>query len=411
MTGYTEAQARRATRSDRWVSFNSRPIEISLLYLLTRISRVLRVSKLGVVVSDAATMRQVLLDGEHFSKTAEGGTSDLWDPVLQGPGLLNMSGESHLELKRKLTPLFSAKYLESAIGAAVTVETESLKKRLLACESVDIVRSIEVTAARVVCTLCGYDLENTDEAEVLAQLESARSLLRFVKLNTKRLTPEQVKLGRGELSKLHQSIHDAFDANIEGTVPHTLKGFGLSRDEVTAVITALVIAGTETVLSHLPRFTALLLRSGYLEELSRQGAGSMPDGVMETELIQDAVQEGLRVTVPTPVMVRGVTQPTRVGNVDVKPGDRLLLATIFACQRLGHFKPNRPMPKEYRHLWFGAGVHMCIGLPLAQLEIQRYLEMFIEVNRVRPIRLISAKVRRGTLTAGYRELVISCRTS
>ena len=201
MTGYSISKARFATLSDRWVSFNSRPLEISLLYLLTRISRVLRIPKLGVVVSDASTMRQILLDGEHFSKTAEGGTSDLWDPVLQGPGLLNMSGESHLELKRKLTPLFSAKYLESAIGAAVTGETERLKERLLACESVDIVKSIEATAARVVCALCGYDIENTDEVEVLAQLESARSLLRFVKLNTKRLTAEQVKLGRAELGK------------------------------------------------------------------------------------------------------------------------------------------------------------------------------------------------------------------
>lgn len=411
MTGYSISKARFATLSDRWVSFNSRPLEISLLYLLTRISRVLRIPKLGVVVSDASTMRQILLDGEHFSKTAEGGTSDLWDPVLQGPGLLNMSGESHLELKRKLTPLFSAKYLESAIGAAVTGETERLKERLLACESVDIVKSIEATAARVVCALCGYDIENTDEVEVLAQLESARSLLRFVKLNTKRLTAEQVKLGRAELGKLHQSIHTAFDANIEGTVPHTLKGFGLSRAEVTAVITALVIAGTETVLSHLPRFTALLLKSGYLEALSRQDKASMQDPILNSELIQNAVQEGLRVTVPTPVMVRGVTQPTQVGGQQVNPGDRLLLATIFACQRLGYFNPTRPMPKEYRHLWFGAGVHMCIGLPLAQLEIQRYLEMFIEVNRVRPIRLVRTKVRRGTLTAGYRELVISCKTS
>lgn len=403
MTSFTAANAKRATRADRWVSFNSRPVEISLLYLLTRISRVLRVPGIGVVVSDAGIMREVLLDGAHFSKTAKGGTSDLWDPVLKGPGLLNQSGADHLDLKRKLTPLFNTKYLESAIGGAITCETERLAQRLLDGQQVDIVKSIEVAAARVICTLSGYDLANTDEAEVLTQLERARSLLRFVKLTTKRIGPAHAELGRRKLADLHRNIHAAFDSDTEGTIPHTLKGFGLSRDEVTSVITALVIAGTETVLSHLPRFTALLLRSGYLNQLSA--------AVDDDQDLDAVIQEGLRITVPTPVMVRGVAAPTTVAGNSVGIGDRVMLATVFACQRLGHFDPTRPMPKDYRHLWFGAGVHMCIGLPLAQLEIQRYLEMFIRVNRVRPLRLERAKIRRGNLTAGYRELVISCPTS
>jgi cytochrome P450 len=399
MTQFTIAKAKRATRADRWVSFNSRPIAISALYLLTRVSRVLKVPGIGLVVSDAGVMRQILMDGEHFSKTAPGGTSDLWDPVLRGPGLLNMSGEDHLDLKRKLSPLFSAKYLEEAIGAAVTGETDRLAKRLLSGESVDIVKSIEVTAARVICTLSGYDLDNTEEAEVLAQLERARGLMRFVKLKTRSFSDEQVKTAQRELADLHRSIHEAFDSDRVGTIPHTLKGFGLSKNDTTSVITALVITGTETVLSHLPRFTALLLRSGYLNELDDE---SNLDAV---------VQEGLRVTVPTPVMLRGLLSPHEVQGRRVKPGDRILMATIFACQRLGHFDPTRTMPKDYRHIWFGAGVHMCIGLPLAGLEIESYLKMFIEVNRQKPICLERALVRRGTLTAGYRELVISCQTS
>lgn len=399
MSQFTIAKAKRATRADRWVSFNSRPFEISALYLLTRISRVLKVPGLGLLVSDAGVMRQILMDGEHFSKTAPGGTSDLWDPVLRGPGLLNMSGEDHLDLKRKLSPMFSAKYLEDAIGAAVSGETDRLAARLLRGESVDIVKSIEVTAARVICTLSGYDLENTEESEVLTQLERARGLMRFIKLNTKRLSDEQVAIAQVELADLHRNIHEAFDSDRAGTIPHTLKGFGLSKQDTTSVITSLVIAGTETVLSHLPRFTALLLRSDYLNDLN------------DDSNLDAVVQEGLRVTVPTPVMLRGLKAPFEVQGRRVKPGDRILMATIFACQRLGYFDPRRTIPKDYRHIWFGAGVHMCIGLPLAGLEIERYLKMFIKVNQQQPIRLERAVIRRGTLTAGYRELVISCQTS
>ena len=399
MTSIDLAKARRATRADRWVSFNSRPLEITLLYLLTRISRVLRVPGIGVIVSDAQTMRSIFMDGEHFSKTAEGGTSALWDPVLQGPGLLNMSGESHLDLKRKLAPMFNARYLEETIGSALASETARLKQNLLNGEEVDLVKSIEVTAARVICTLSGYDLDNTEESEVLKQLENARGLLRFVKLGTKKLTEEQAALGRSEISQLHAKIHEAYDTDRIGTIPHALKGFGLSKQETTSVITALVIAGTETVLSHLPRFTALLLRSDYLKELE------------PNQDFSDVIEEGLRVTVPTPVTLRGVERQITIKKHTVRPGDRIMLATIFACARLGTFNPTRQMPKEYRHLWFGAGVHMCIGLPLATLEIQKYLEMLVTVNQQKTLELKKSRIRRGNLTAAYRELVIACRTS
>ncbi|MEY4390713.1 MAG: hypothetical protein RLZZ400_456 [Actinomycetota bacterium] len=399
MTSINLAKARRATLADRWVSFNSRPVEITFLYLLTRLSRMLRVPGIGIIVSDARIMRAILMDGEHFSKTAEGGTSDLWDPVLEGPGLLNMSGPTHLDLKRKLAPLFNAKYLEDAIGEAVTGETQRLRARLLSGEPVDIVRSIEVTAARVICTLSGYDLENTEESEVLKQLENARGLLRFVKLGTKKLSEEHAALGRSELSQLHAKIHEAYDADRQGTIPHALKGFGLSKRETTAVITALVIAGTETVLSHLPRFTALLIRSDYLDSLK-------PD-----QDFSEVIEEGLRVTVPTPVMLRGIEKSTVVEGRKVVPGDRMMLVTTLACARLGDFNPTRQMPKEYRHLWFGAGVHMCIGLPLATLEIQKYLEMLVEVNQQKKLSLTKSRIRRGHLTAGYRELVIACKPS
>ena len=399
MRGYSVGRARWATLQDRWVSFNSRPWEISLLYLATRLSRVLPLPGIGFLVSDAGVMRSVLMDGEHFSKTAPGGTSELWDPILEGPGLLNMSGPEHLELKRKLTPLFSAKYLEAAVGAAVKHETTRLEQELLAGQTVDIVHSIEVTAARVICELCGYDLEQTNQAQALKNLERARGLLRFVKLGTRRLTDDQVQIGRVELADLHASIRAAFESDVAGSIPQTLKGFGLSQEEVVSVITALIIAGTETVLSHLPRFTALLLRSGYLTEL-----GPSSD-------LENVIQEGLRVTVPTPVMLRGVKTQTAIAGHKLKPGHRILLATIFACQRLGRFDPLRSMPKDYRHIWFGAGVHMCIGLPLAVLEIQEYLAMLVRVSQTRELRLVSAKIRRGSLTAGYKELGVACLPS
>ena len=386
-----------ATRNDRIVSWRSRPLELTLLGLITKYKPVVKVPFIGVVVSEGAILRSILMDNQHFSKTAPGGTSDLWDPILRGPGLLNMSGVEHLELKRKLTPLFNGKVLDDMVGEVIRASARKLSQDLLSGRAVDVAAHVERMAARVICTLAGYDLDRTDEAEVLEQLDRARGLLRFVKLTRKKLRPKEVALALTELESIHVRISEAFERDDEATIPHLLKSFGFSKNEVISIITALIIAGTETVISHLPRFIQLIVTGGVLSR--------------EVASLDELVQEGLRVTVPTPVMVRGVVETTTIEGIQVHPGDRIILATTFACRRLGAFDPDRPIPKELRNLWFGAGVHLCIGMPLAQLEISLMTEELLRIAPGRSFQIIDSQVRTGTLTAGYSRLVVQCSTS
>jgi cytochrome P450 len=317
------------------------------------------------------------MDTQNFSKTAPGGTSDLWDPILRGPGLLNMSGVDHLELKRKLTPLFNGQVLNEMVGDTIRRSARELANQLSSGEKVDVVSHIELMAARVVCTLSGYDIAETEERELLLQLDRARGLLRFVKLTRKQMLPHEVKTAISELESIHLRISEAFERNQVST-----------------------IAGTETVISHLPRFIQLLVTGKVIES-----------GDAEDLDLDELVQEGLRVTVPTPVMLRGVVSPTKIGKVSVKPGDRILLATTLACRRGGGFDPMRPMPKVLRNLWFGAGVHLCIGMPLAQLEILEVTKELINRFSGKEVRVIESRIRKGTLTAGYSKLVVQCQLS
>ncbi len=356
---------------------------------------VVRIPFIGVLVSEGAILRGVLMDTQNFSKTAPGGTSDLWDPILRGPGLLNMSGVDHLALKRKLTPLFNGKVLDEMVGATIRLSASELSAKLNSGEKVDVVAHVELMAARVICTLSGYDIAATDEEELLTQLDRARGLLRFVKLTRKELRPHEVEIAISELENIHSRIAEAFDRNLVSTIPYLLKGYGFSKAEVISIISALIIAGTETVISHLPRFVQLLVTSRVLTNSEYINVD-----------LEELIQEGLRVTVPTPVMLRGVTAVTRIGAVRVNPGDRILLATTLACRRAGVFYPLRPMPKELRNLWFGAGVHFCIGMPLAQLEIVEVTRELVKVFTGTKINILEAKIRKGTLTAGYSKLVV-----
>src|SRR5690606_31010985 len=94
-----------AMRWERRVMRAAHPIAFPALELLRR--PVQRVPRLGVVVRDADLLRGVLMDPERFTKTGPGSPADLWTPVLGPKVLLNMEGEEHLALRRKLGPLFS----------------------------------------------------------------------------------------------------------------------------------------------------------------------------------------------------------------------------------------------------------------------------------------------------------------
>jgi cytochrome P450 len=110
-------------------------------------------------------------------------------------------------------------------------------------------------------------------------------------------------------------------------------------------------------------------------------------------------------------MIRSVITRTRIGRHRVRPGDRIILSTVMACQRAGDFNPFRPIPKDMRQLWFGAGAHFCIGMPLAMLEATTFASTIASVSAVRSLRIVSKTYKTNTIAASYSELVIQCTPS
>jgi cytochrome P450 len=346
-----------------------------------------RVPRLGVVVKDAALLRAVLMNTASFSKTGPGAPSDLWTPVLGPSVLLNMEGADHLVLRRKLGPLFAPAFVDALVSDSLGAATRALRERLSAGEQVDLVAHARRSASSVIARLVGLDDQVIDDA-LFARVSSVTG---YVSLARPRLTPAQLGVARGILSELTAHAARAYRGD-ESTVPGRMRALGLDEREALGAVGAFVLTGTETIVSYLPRLAAILIDSGWLPRLAA-----------DRDLVEPAIAEGLRVTTPSPVMLRSTIAADRIGDVPVRPGDRIILATFAADRALGEFDPQTNPAAQLKQLWFGAGAHYCLGAPLAMAQIRITLDALLASPE---LRVVSRRPARGVLIPSYASLVL-----
>ena len=140
-------------------------------------------------------------------------------------------------------------------------------------------------------------------------------------------------------------------------------GNALSDDELLGNLVLLFIAGHETTTNLIGNGMLTLLR--HPGELARLRA--------EPGLIETAVQEMLRYEGSVNFVARHPAVPYRIGDATIEPGE-----TIFFMLGAANRDPavfNDPERFDIgrspnAQLGFGAGIHYCIGAPLARLEAQ-----------------------------------------
>ncbi|HEY8482287.1 MAG TPA: cytochrome P450 [Spirillospora sp.] len=372
---------------ERRLYLAAHPIAYPLLRATARRGEVVRVPRVGVVVNDASAAREVLMDGETFRKDGPGSPGDLWTPVLGPSVLLNMEGEAHRTLRRRLADLFTPSSTGALCERVLEGPLARLGGRLRRGEAVDLVDAARVMAAAIISEVIGLDLRT--EAEYRELFAQGERVVSMVTLRTRRLSPAQVRRARAVLDPLGDRAEKAYLGD-ESTVMGRMRGLGLSRDEARGAAGAFFLTGTETVATLLPRLVALLHDHGHLERVAS-----------DPSLLDPAIEEAMRVTTPTPVMLRSVHRRTAVGGVAVRPGDRILIATINCCRAHGPFDPGRPQPPELRRLWFGAGPHFCIGYPLAMAQIRCVARALLAAG---PLVITRRSAARGVLIPAYREL-------
>ncbi|GAA2469414.1 MULTISPECIES: cytochrome P450 [Streptomyces] len=381
----------------RWehrVQTSAHPVAYRLLRAIAARGPVVRVPRVGVVVSDAALAREVLCDTAHYTKTGPGSPSDLWTPVLGPAVLLNMEGADHAALRRRLSGLFTPGYVAALCDRVLARPLADLTRRLAAGEEVDLVRVAQSCAGAAICEIVGLPAEPERFAAAHAD---ASEVTKAVRLWRHSLPPRHVRRAREVLGRLTASAVDAYRRGGDDTLPGRLRGLGLSEEEARGAVGAFLLTGTETLVSFIPRLVALCHDTAWLDRLR--------DGTADAGAV---VEEALRVTVPSPVMLRSVARPTAIGGVPVAPGDRVVIATLMCASAYGAFDPDRPHPPELRRLWFGAGPHFCLGMPLAMAQVRAVLDAVLAAG---PVAVADRRTARHVLIPGYARLTLSLRSA
>lgn len=158
---------------------------------------------------------------------------------------------------------------------------------------------------------------------------------------------------------------------ISDLVHAELDGETLTEDEILSFLRLLLPAGAETTYRVTGNFIyGLLSNPDQLEAVRR-----------DRSLMAQAVEEVIRWEPPLLITSRRSTCETELHGVEIPAGSEVIVCTGSAnhdetrWERADEFDIFR---EQKPHIGFGAGVHMCIGMHLARMEMRIAVERLLD---------------------------------
>ena len=344
-----------------------------------------------VIVTGYAEILDILKDTEHYSSalapqgpaaplpfTPEG--SDITPQIeahrlefLGGDLLVSVDDMPHTQSRALLNRLFTPSRLK-ANEAFINSYSEELLSEMVAKGKCDLIKDIATPfVTMVIADLLGvpegdriFFMDAIDHGVPPGSLDAAdlmeinRPLIimagYFIEyVNDRRASPRE-----DILSELSNATFP------DGTTPDAM--------EIVRLSTFLFGAGQDTsakLLGNAMRF--IIDQPGLQDELRA-----------DPSLIPALLEEVLRLEGSTKMTARLARKDTKIGDLDVPAGTKVMLALAAGNRDPRRwedpqaFMLNRPKIKE--HIAFGRGAHVCVGAPLARVEVRILLEKLLELT-------------------------------
>ena len=297
--------------------------------------------------------------------------SAFWD--VERHSLLWLKPPAHTRLRKLVAAAFTPRAVESLRAPAEQL-ADGLLEPLLNAGRMELLRDFaQPYSIGVICRLLGVQQEHSRDL-----LDWSHAIVKMYEFET-----SDADAGAAEdaaaafCAAIHALIEERArqprDDMVTALVEARVDGERLGRDEIVSTVVLLLNAGHEATVNTLGNGLSALMH--HPEEWRRLVTGEVPAAA--------AVEELIRYDPPLQLFERWVLEDGfEIAGIPIPRGDQVALLFGAANRDPRAFtEPDRfdlTRPNADQHIGFGGGIHVCIGAPLARLELATSLALLAE---------------------------------
>jgi cytochrome P450 len=323
---------------------------------------------------------------------------------LHSDSILDSEPPKHTRLRALVAKAFNRNKIEGMRPAIERITTELLEAidvKVKSGENFDLIADYaEPLPVKIIADLLGFP-----ESEEHLLRPWSQAIVKMYEVNPSLQYQSEAKAAAGEFADYVRTLAEERKKKPGSDLISDLamveeNGEKLNMHELVATAVLLLNAGHEASVNAFGNGMVEVLRRPDQIALLRNG----PRAITDT-----ALEEFMRFDAPLQLFERTATKDTELGGVEIKAGQKIA-ALIGSANRDSAVFDNANEMDITRdpnpHIGFGAGIHFCLGAPLARLEMGVSLPALWE--KYPNMSLASEPVRRPTFVLrGYESVEIS----
>lgn len=320
---------------------------------------------------------------------------------LHADSILDSEPPKHTRLRALVSKAFNKNIIESQRDIINKIVDDLISDIQKKNGNFDLIADFaEPLPVKVIVAMLGFP-----EADEYLLRPWSQAIVKMYEVNPSVEVQAEAKKAAGEFADYVQKLADErklIPGNdlITDLVRVEEEGEKLNSQELIATCVLLLNAGHEASVNGFGNGMVALLENRDQFELLR----AHPDDLAAT-----AIEEFLRFDAPLHLFERTATADTEVGGVEIKKGQKIASLLGSANRDENHFANSDQMDiarDPNPHIGFGAGIHFCLGGPLARLEMGIALPKLVKAFP--NMHFASDPIRRPTFVLrGYESVAIS----